>query len=288
MASKNSVKVGDKFNHWTVVEVLNQGYQCLCECDCKKHTSRVVNTYFLIYGKSKSCGCVRKKREHGKPRKEKYQLKVGDTFGKLTIEELDAIQNYKSNYLHKCKCTCGNTRYVSPWDLVNGKVYSCSKCVRRSDYHYDSGSRFYNIWARMRSRCLNQQNPDYKNYGGRGIGICHEWGDYENFKEDMYASYLEHVEKYGEKDTSIDRIDVNGNYEPSNCRWATNLEQQYNKRNTVLLIDYNGETHTLKEWSKIKGISLRNLVNRHYHLKWPDVDVLNKEVKSRHGKTDKE
>lgn len=87
--------------------------------------------------------------------------------------------------------------------------------------------RFFSIWRGMLNRCDNKNDA---NYGGRGIKVCKRWRVYANFEDDMWDSYSEHVHKFGEFDTTIDRINVNGNYEPSNCRWATKLVQGNNKR----------------------------------------------------------
>lgn len=115
--------------------------------------------------------------------------------------------------------------------------------------HGLSGTRFYKMFYDMHYRCNDKDNPLY---GGRGIKVCDRWDDFNNFKEDMYASYLDHVEKFGEKDTSIDRIDVNGNYEPNNCKWSTCKEQAFNRRCTRYY-SYNGKMYVLPELAKLLG-----------------------------------
>lgn len=97
--------------------------------------------------------------------------------------------------------------------------------------HGDDGTRFCTIFKALKGRCNNKNNPKYKNYGNRGI-IC-EWSSYLNFKKEMYASYLKHVAKFGEKNTSIDRVNNDGNYCRQNCRWATAKQQANNRRKRI-------------------------------------------------------
>ena len=115
-------------------------------------------------------------------------------------------------------------------------------------------------------------NNNYYNYGGRGITVCERWLDFMNFKEDMYNSYLEHINNFGEQDTTLDRIDVNGNYEPSNCRWADIYEQENNKRDNIVLT-YNGMTKTLPEWARYLDLPYSTLANR-YRRKKPIAEIL--------------
>ena len=114
----------------------------------------------------------------------------------------------------------------------------------------------------MKNRCGNTADPNYKYYGGRGITVCEEWHNFMPFYEwAMSHGYSEEL--------TIDRKDVNGNYEPSNCRWATKKEQSNNKRTNVF-ITYNNQTHTLKEWSEITGIKYNTLHSRHKAGKPPE------------------
>jgi len=134
-------------------------------------------------------------------------------------------------------------------------------------------TRLYRIWENMKRRCNNPEHPSFKDYGGRGIKICDQWDNFLEFYNDMNDSYEKHIEKYGIKETSIDRIDVNGNYEPSNCRWATGAEQANNTRMNRL-IEYNGETHNITEWSRIVGISMNTLRSRIVDNHWPIHEAL--------------
>ncbi len=127
----------------------------------------------------------------------------------------------------------------------------------RPKIHGDTNrnSRLHRIWANMKARCKNPQNDRFHDYGGRGIKVCDEWNDYLTFKEwAMSNGYAD--------DLTIDRIDVNGNYEPSNCRWVDRLTQQNNMRTNTTLV-YKGESHTLAEWSKIFNIPYHTLVTRY-------------------------
>jgi hypothetical protein len=130
----------------------------------------------------------------------------------------------------KCICDCGNTGTYYLCNLKSGKTKSCG-CLynetRVGNYkHGGTGTREYSIWKAMKRRCYNKNVKDYPNYGGRGIIVCDRWlNSFENFISDMG--------KKPSAEYSIDRIDVNGNYEPSNCRWATPKEQRLNQRKTL-------------------------------------------------------
>lgn len=109
----------------------------------------------------------------------------------------------------------------------------------RTKTHGMDGTRFYVIWSHMKNRCTNPNYPYFKDYMGRGITLYYKWIDFINFKVDMYDKYLDHVEKYGEENTSIDRIDNDLGYSPDNCKWSTRKEQNNNKRKPKPYTHYN-------------------------------------------------
>ena len=167
-------------------------------------------------------------------------------FGKLTAIR-PACKDHRGEYKWLCKCDCGNETVVYGSHLRKGDTVSCG-CVMRnvSKTHGESKTRLYTIWQHMKSRCDNPNTDHYDCYGGRGIKYCDEWKTFEVFKEWAVSNgYTDEL--------TIDRIDVNGNYEPSNCRWATRKLQGENTRKAKQ-ITHNGETHSLREWGKILGI----------------------------------
>lgn len=116
--------------------------------------------------------------------------------------------------------------------------YYLQNGVKYINYTYKiKNKKLYTKWANMKERCENFKAINYCDYGGRGIKVCDRWQIYENFENDMLESYLKHVEEYGEKDTTLDRIDVNDNYYLANCRWVTNKEQANNRRSNLFIQD---------------------------------------------------
>ena len=137
-----------------------------------------------------------------------------------------------------CKCDCGNIKTMTAGDLKGGRVVSCGCHVKTflDDLHKNNivhglcNERIYHVWNGMLQRCENQNSKAFKDYGGRGIKVCQEWHKIENFYKWAYNNGYDENAERGE--CTIDRIDVNGNYEPSNCRWVDMKTQANNKRNT--------------------------------------------------------
>ena len=176
---------------------------------------------------------------------------IGKKFNMLTV--VDRLENQKQRAMYLCICDCGKTRNVLGQNLRSGRVKDCG-CVSqkiRSQHisehnktHGHSKSKLYKCWSDMKSRCFNTHNKEYKNYGLRGIKVCDKWRDsFECFEQWAISNgYKENL--------TIDRTDVNKDYEPSNCRWITMTEQCYNKRNTRKIY-LNKIGKTASEWSKI-------------------------------------
>ncbi len=202
---------------------------------------------------------------------------TGQKFGRLTAVRF--IEVRKNSYFWLFKCDCGKDVMTQKGNVVSGLSKSCG-CwkIQRLTKHGMTKTRFYNIWGHILSRCHNSNVERFKNYGGRGIKVCKRWLTFINFKDDMYESYREHLTKFGKKNTTIDRIDTNGNYCESNCRWATYKEQNNNKRNNRLLT-HNGKTQCVLDWAKELKISPSILYKRITQRKWTIKQALTTPVK---------
>jgi len=128
--------------------------------------------------------------------------------------------------------------------------------------HGLKGSELYWRWVGMRGRCENPKNNSYRFYGKKGIKVCSRWDDFKNFNDDMLPNYLIHVEKYGKKNTSIDRINSKKDYSPENCRWAT-PKQQSCRTSRVVLVKYKGEIKNIAEWAKYFNINYTTMYQRY-------------------------
>ena len=124
---------------------------------------------------------------------------------------------------------------------------------------------WFNSYRCMMDRCYREKNVNYKRYGGRGITVCEEWHEIRNFEKWVEENpYFEGA--------TLDRIDYNGNYEPSNCRWA-DMKTQCNNRSSCVILEYNGEKHNITEWAKILGVNRSTLINRKFKG-WNDKDII--------------
>ena len=189
---------------------------------------------------------------------ERYIDLSGKRFGKLLVEKIDHKEkkNNTTRIYWKCLCDCGKTHIVRSDSLTSGSVKSCGCLYKEKEGSVKnlSRSRLYKIHDKIIQRCYNKNNNRFKDYGGRGITVYNEW------KNDFLCFYNWALENGYKDNLTIDRIDVNGNYEPKNCRWISNYEQQRNKRTNVF-IEIDGKTMCVKDWCKKINKEYRNLWN---------------------------
>lgn len=177
-------------------------------------------------------------------------------FGRLTAIKPIGI---KHRYVYwECKCDCGKSVSIRGSHLISGQTISCGCAIHAPNKtHGQSRTRLGAEYHGIMQRCYNKRHTNYKNYGGRGVMMCEEW---LNDRTKFFDWALSHG--YSD-DLTIDRINPCGNYEPGNCRWISNIEQQNNRRNNKILI-YNGESHTQAEWARKVGITPNSLALRLY------------------------
>lgn len=186
----------------------------------------------------------------------RIQIKQGDRFGLLTVvEEAEPYvvpHTGKTKRQVRCVCDCGAVRVVGLRHLRSGATTACRSCGMKT-HGQSRRSGAYQSWDGMIQRCHNANHQNYQHYGGRGISVCHKWRrSFEAFYEDMGDR------PFG---CTIERINTNGNYEPGNCRWATQKEQLRNTRRTHWL-EYRGETKSLGEWAEQFGVPYGTLWSR--------------------------
>lgn len=200
---------------------------------------------------------------------------TGQRFGRLTV--IERAENYISPKGKQaprwiCQCECGATVVVVGESLRGGVTKSCGcffrECASKSNTtHGQSKTRLFKIWKGMKNRCYNPNNSAYKMYGGRGVTVCKEWAnDFQPFYD--WAMSNGYTEKL-----SIDRIDVNGNYEPSNCRWATQKDQVINRRG-IKRYCINGEEKAISEWCELYQKNLYKVCDRISKLGWTIEEAL--------------
>jgi hypothetical protein len=205
--------MNNKYGKWTIIEDAGRDKKSnklvLCKCDCGTEKIQALST--LQRGFSTQC-----KSCYSKEANSQFDL-VGQRFGKWVV--LKRVVSSKSSARYLCKCDCGREKEIFGYHLRGNKSRACPNC--RIKTHGMSYTATFKIWSDMLARCLNPNLKAFKYYGDRGITVCERWLKFENFFADM-----------GERPMGlqIDRIDVNGNYEPSNCRWTTPQINHSNRR----------------------------------------------------------
>jgi len=273
-------QIGKKYGYLTVIgEVIilnpktkqhNTYANCTCECG-NKHQAMLSE---IKRGNVKSCGCI-------------SPVKVGEKLFRLTVlhKYTQSKDGHNKTYVH-CLCECGNTTDIRLTSIRQGHVKSCgclkaekaSERMIKQNFKHGMGdlkSRIYRIWCQMRSRCNLESHPFYHYYGGRGVEVCNNWN------KDFVCFYDWAISNNYSDKLSIDRINVDGNYEPSNCRWATPKEQARNRRNnrvdTVKITAF-GETQTMQQWLDDQRCVIKSCTTLCYRIGagWHPEDAISK------------
>lgn len=208
---------------------------------------------------------------------------TGRRYGRLTVMYQAGFRYKPSgqrNALWHCKCDCGNEKDIPANTLRNGRSKSCG-CLNREEASKRALKHggcvngelegIYKTWQSMKKRCYEKSSNRYKEYGARGIKICDEWKDYSTFREWALKNGYK-------KGLTIDRIDVNGNYCPENCRWATYKEQANNTRRNAYITAF-GKTMTASQWEEETGIKQGTILSRIKVLRWSATEALTTPVR---------
>lgn len=177
---------------------------------------------------------------------------ISARFGRLTV--LDRAENDRFGRTQwRCRCDCGREHVAALFRMSSGHTKSCGCMKGAPKRHGMKSTTTYNTWCAMKARCSNPKNDQFKTYGGRGIRVCQRWQEsFEAFLSDM-----------GERPVgmTIERKSSNGDYEPSNCRWASEHEQARNRRST-LMIERNCRTMCVKDWCDALGLPVDRVYSR--------------------------
>lgn len=244
--------IGKTFGHLTVVDfdqTKNGRTYWWCKCDCPAGTIKSIARNNLVCGTTVSCGDSRYHRTEDL---------VGQVFGRLTVLSRDNIEHRGHDTYWICECSCDDKTIVSVprHRLLHGDTTSCG-CHHREvasrllTTHGLHSHPLYGVWTDMKYRCNNNNSTYYYRYGGRGIRVCDEWDDFENF----YNWAMSNGYEYG---LTIERKNNNGDYCPENCAWADRVVQANNRGNSRL-IKYGDEEHTIAQWARILGVEYGQL-----------------------------
>lgn len=237
--NSNPEFLGKIYGNQKVIEIISGSpVKWVCECvDCGSR--KIVSPSLLKSGKQQ-CRC----KDNG------ASQYIGKTYGRLTVLSTYVPEHGRRRFV--CQCSCGNTYEGDARDIKRGKVQSCGCLPREIQEDAISRDPLYPTWSAMLSRCENQNNHAFSDYGGRGISVCEEWHDFKVFRDWCIENGYD-----PNGSLSLDRIDVNGNYEPGNCRYASIYVQNVNQRPRRPRKDsvtINGVTKTKAEWCKEYGI----------------------------------
>lgn len=259
-------RTGQRFGRLSVLEYAgpNSGATWKCKCDCGTYT--IVRADNLRTGKTTSCGCYMREslatataKMRGQPSAQRRDI-TGKRFGRLLATyrtgTFEVGKNKSRHSFWMFKCDCGTEKQLDLNSVTTGKVVSCG-CYNRENTilrnqtlfakHRMCATKVYRIWASAKERVRNPNTKHFPDYGGRGITMAIEWlSSFETFYKDMGDP---------PEGTSLDRIDVNGNYEPDNCRWATKSEQARNKRK---LIRHRDKDILIEQWKECVSNSQHN------------------------------
>lgn len=219
------MEIGDKIGDWEILSLTcDRKYYIKCRCRCG--LEKEIYLYNLTNNKTDCCiKCSKVK--NGTPNKGqyKYSFRVGETFGKWEVINNQSRRVGKRTQI-ECRCKCGKIQWIDHYALKNNKTLQCHNCmlIERNTTHGQSNTLLYWVWVNIKNRCLNPKYREYKYYGGRGINICDTW------KDDFQSFYNWSITNGYKEGLTIDRKDTNGNYEPSNCRWITQAQNNYNTR----------------------------------------------------------
>lgn len=261
---------GQTFGNLTVVSRASNvnGKRTMWNCVCSCGNQKIVCATHLRSGKTRSCGCATKELIS----KKNLDDLTGKTFDRLTViaRDDDYIQkNGRHRVRWLCQCSCGATLSVASDSLKHGVTRSCG-CYHTdqarlySTTHGLSDTRLYGIYHKMKDRCYKQTCPAYPNYGGRGVRICDEWlNSFEMF-------YKWSIENGYESHLTIDRINVDGDYEPTNCRWTDAKTQSLNRRSNVY-VEFEGKRMTVSECAEILNISHSSVKRRFKTFKYNEL-----------------
>lgn len=260
---RKTIIPGMKIDRVTVIrEAEKDGIypQYECRCDCGKI---LIMKAYSLKNKCQKC-CPDCKKLH-------IEDISGQKFGRLTAIRYVGQSKGKQT-MWECKCDCGKTIIAQHQNIKNGHTSSCgcynSEVTAKRNYtHGGGGTRLYRIWKDMLARCYKESHHGYKDYGGKGVYVCDEWkNDFVSFRDwSLNNGYSDEL--------SIDRINSDKEYSPTNCRWATLIEQA-NNTSRNLRFTINGRTETLANWCRIYNVPYARVHSRVYAQKWDIVKAL--------------